>query len=185
MRERYQALLQSTNVAAGLAASATIASMRWTSTTKVAVVKEVVLCALTNTTAFTAGYGSVFLQPATAFSASDTGEASATKNKLRGIFAASAIGADDLKVSQTAAVTAGTRTLGGLLGGFYVAFDATANKQWLGGDGATLLRSALEDPDDGLFLTTNTGFVVVATVPATGVWQFCIRVKWEERSGTA
>jgi hypothetical protein len=80
--------------------------------------------------------------------------------------------------SATAALTAGTHTLD--------AFPI-GQETWSIGTVVNVIyknRTILFGEDVGttypLILGTNEGFIVRATVPATGTWQFGLNVRWAE-----
>lgn len=176
----YSAANASGLMAAGIAANANIVSLRWTHATKLALIKRVTLSAGVGATAFAAGAGIFHMFPARSFSASDSGGSafvpSGNINKLKTSMAASQMG--DLRISSTAALTAGTRTLDGAPVGTLVAgIPATA--------GAIILSPfPIFEAVPGeypLVLAQNEGFVIQCTMPATGTWQFGVRVEWGER----
>lgn len=174
-------------MAAGLGAAAPVFSMRWNPTTvgALALVHRVQVAVGNAGTAFTAGLGSLNLFVARAFTVSDSGGTAQTLTgnnaKLRTSFATSQVA--DMRISSTATLTAGTRTLDAVdigLIGFPVPATTTNN-----------LIQALTDilarqPGDGdwpLVLAANEGFVITATVPATGTWFFQVVVDWMEVTG--
>jgi hypothetical protein len=169
-----------TQMAAGLAAASPIFSFRWGNSANLALVKRVVFSAGCAGTAFAAGVAKFDLIVARGFTASDTGGTSVlpsgNQNKLR----TSGMGTTlltDARISATATLSAGTRTL-----------DANALASIVAGvpntAGATLVSPfAMFDQRPGehpLVLAQNEGFVIQATVPATGVWFFAVKVDWVE-----
>lgn len=168
-----------TAMAAGLAAAAPIFSFRWGST-NIGVVKQVLFTMTSGTTGFTAGLGTFNLFVARSFTASDTGGTSVlptgNSNKLRTSMGTTLL--TDIRTSATATLTAGTRTL-----------DAQPISSLNAGIGTATwtqfvpLNTVLFDARIGeypLVLAQNEGFVIQATVPATGVWFFGVNVSWEE-----
>lgn len=170
--------LASGTMASGLAANAPIASFRYGGA-NLALVRKIILSVGDTSTAFAAGVFTFNTFAARTFSASDTGGTAATltgnNGKLRTSFATTGI--SDFRVSSTATLSAGTRTL-----------DATALASVSVSDPATAGQSPLpptnlfiqEMGEQPLQLATNEGFVVQATVPATGTWTFSVRVCWDE-----
>lgn len=174
----YAKGLVSGTIGAGASANAPIYSFRYTGT-GVAVIKRVVATAGNAGTGFASGVASFGLYAARAFTASDSGGTAGTltgnNGKLRTSFVTTAVG--DIRISSTAALTAGTRTLDtDPLGAVAVGVPTTAN--------AALINATMIDPknagDYPLVLATNEGFVIQATVPATGTWSAAVWVEWDE-----
>lgn len=177
----YSASHLSGTMAAGLAANAEIVQFRWTDATRFAVINSVVLNGLAGSaTAFTAGFAKVDMLVARGWSADGSGGTALTltgnNNKLRTAMGTALVGV--IRGSSTAALTAGTKTLdtqavgqhsfsvGVVVSAIYVAqpvylLDAIANGH-------------------PLVLTTNEGFVLRATMPATGTWQWGVTINWTE-----
>lgn len=164
-------------MAAGLAANAPIASFRY-GAANIALVRSIVFTA-SDTVAFVAGPLTFQTFAARSFTASDTTGNAATltgnNGKLRTSFATT--GVSDFRVSATATLTAGTRTL-----------DATplssltiSQPLAVGADYSPKFQlfqqQAGEQP---LQLAQNEGFVVQASVPGTGTWSFSVKVCWDE-----
>lgn len=176
----YAKALSTGTMAAGLAGAAPIFSLRYGGP-GFAVVKRVTISAGNAGTGFAAGVSNFNLFAARAFTASDTGGTAGTltgdNGKLRTSFATTRM--SDIRVSSTATLTAGTRTLDtDPLGGFVVGTPVTANAA-LANPGALMLdpKNAGDMP---LVLATNEGFVIQATVPATGTWSATVFVEWDE-----
>lgn len=172
-----------TSMAAGLAAGSPIYSFRWapTATTLLALVRRIQMSANNGTTAFAAGISTFEGYVARSFTAADTGGTAATfttnNAKLRTAFASSAIG--NIMIATTGTMTAGTRTLD--TDPFFsisVGTSATATSQLL------TMTDVYAAPTGGwpLVLANQEGFVIQATVPATGTWNFTVAVDWEEVS---
>jgi hypothetical protein len=166
-------------MAAGLAANSPIFSFRW-GNANLALIKRIVFSAGNGATAFAAGIAKFDLVAARSFTANDTGGVSVlpsgNQNKLR----TSGMGTTlltDARISQTATLTAGTRTP-----------DANALASIVAGvpntAGATIISPfPMWDARPGehpFLLAQNEGFVIQATVPATGVWFFAVKVDWIE-----
>ena len=178
----YAKSLSTGTMAAALAAGSPIYSFRYTGT-GFAVIKRVTFSAGNAGTGFAAGVANFSLFAARAFTASDSGGTAATltgnNGKLRTSFPTTSVG--DIRISSTATLTAGTRTLDtDALAGMEVGVPTTANAQ-LAAPGALLLdpKNAGDYP---LVLATNEGFVIQATVPATGTWSGDVFVEWDEYS---
>lgn len=178
----YSMSLASGTIAAGASAASPIFSFRYGGK-GIAIVKRVTINVYTRDTAFTAGDGIFRLFAARSFTASDSGGTAATlttnNGKLRTSFATTAV--SDIRISSTAALTAGTRTL-----------DATALATATVPVAGTVTYTKLVDDlilwskptagDYPLAVATNEGFVISATVPATGTWSASVTVEWAEYS---
>lgn len=177
----YGVQLESGTMAAGLAANAEVFQFRWTSSTATCVVDSVQIWA-GSITAFTAGFCNFKLLIARSWSADGSGGTAATitgnNGKMRTSFATTTVGA--IRISSTAALTAGTKTLDsqgvGSAGG---SVTATAGDKLLGQREELLNAGNLLYP---IALAQNEGFVIRATVPATGTWTFGVNVRWTEVS---
>ncbi len=178
----YSMSLASGTIGAGASAASPIFSFRYGGS-GVAIVKRVTITVYTRDTAFTAGDGIFRLFAARAFTASDSGGTAATlttnNGKLRTSFATTAV--SDVRISSTAALTAGTRTL-----------DATALATVQVPVAGTVTYTTLLAPTDlwvkptagdyPAVFATNEGFIIAATVPATGTWSASVSVDWAEYS---
>jgi hypothetical protein len=180
----YRVALVSGTMAAGLAASAPIVSFRNGNASNLIMPRLVEFSAGNTATAFTAGICSFTLFRATSFSASDTGGTTslpAAQNKLRTSFGSSLMTAgnnSDIRVSSTATLTAGTRTLDTIpLGSVQSSIPAVAGTPLTPGKVKLLEQRGWEYP---LTFAQNEGFVVQATVPANGTWTFECTIYWEE-----
>ena len=175
----YSKSLESGTMAAGLGASALVFSFRY-SAANVCLVRSVRVGA-GGILAFAAGFAKMDLVIARAFTASDTGGTAGTlsgnNGKRRTNMATT--GVADIRISSTAALSAGTRTLD---------TDPIANLvSCTGATAGTVIIPAGSElvPDDRdcrypIALAQNEGFIIRATVPATGTWTFGVTVDWEE-----
>lgn len=178
----YAKALTTGTMAAGLAGASPVFSFRYTGT-GFAVIKRVTMSAGNAGTGFAAGVANFSLFAARTFTASDSGGTAATLTgnnaKLRTSFPTTGVG--DIRIASTATLTAGTRTLDSdPLAAFEVGVPTTANAS-LASPGALLLdpKNAGDYP---LVLANNEGFVIQATVPATGTWSGAVFVEWDEYS---
>lgn len=170
-------------MAAGLAANADIFSFRFapSTTTNICLVRRVLISAGNTATAFTAGVVTFNLFAARSFTASQTGGTAATvtgnNQKLRTSFAA--MGVADIRISSTAALGAGTKTLDAQpLGSVSSAIVATAGSILV--PLVPLLDTRVGEWPD--VIANNEGLTIQGTVPATGTWTFSASVTWEEVS---
>lgn len=168
-------------MAAGLAASANIYSMRWGDATRLCVLYRVICDGLSGSaTAFTAGFGSLRMFFARSFTASDSAGTALTitgnNGKLRTSMGTTLF--TDIRASATAAVTAGTRTLDTQpTGQVSLTFGTATSVQYLN---PTFLFGEDAGAVHPMVFAQNEGMAVQATVPATGTWQFGITTQWAE-----
>jgi hypothetical protein len=167
-------------MAAGIAANSPIFSFRWGNASNLALVKRVLLSMGCGATAFAAGAATFNLVAARSFSASDTGGTSILPSGNQGKLRTSGMGTTlltDARISATAALSAGTRTLdANALATAVQGVPAVAGQQ-------ILAPYPLLDQRPGehpFVLAQNEGFVITCTVPATGVWFFGVKVDWLE-----
>lgn len=185
---QYQVSAQSGAIAAALGAGSTIFSCRWTDATRLCVLQKLSLTGMRATTAFAAGVIDITATIARSFLAPDSGQTAISlvtnNNKLRTNMGTSLMG--DMRISNTGAITAGTRTLDGNAFG-------TITSHSSGGTGSAtpiignlflpindLFEQDTADGEHPIVLAQNEGIVVRATVPGTGVWNFGITMKWAE-----
>lgn len=177
----YRKSLLSGTMAAGLAANSEIFQFRWTDATRLCAVRRVTLDGLSGSaTAFAAGFGKVDMVPARSWSADGSGGTAGTltgnNGKLRTSMGTMLLGAT--RIASTAALTAGTKTLDtDPIGQISLSFGIVVSVQY-----ANNIPLFGEDPgpEHPLVLAQNEGFVLRATVPATGTWQFGVTVVWSE-----
>jgi hypothetical protein len=174
----FQHCAKSGVMAAGLAANAPIYAFYWPATL-IGLVRRVRLNAWTLGTAFTAGLATFDLFAARQFTAPYGGGAQADLSgdhaQLRTSMGTSLA---NIMVATTAALTPGTRTLDpDPLNSITVVAPSTAFAPYIN---QTLpLFEKLQD-EHPLMLVTNEGFVIRATVPATGLWSFAVTTEWDE-----
>lgn len=176
------------DVAAGMAANGELFQFRWTADSNLAAIYEISVNGMRASTAFAVGAIDIKATVARGYTASGSGGTALTltgdEAAMRTNMSTSVVG--DARVSTTAALTNGTRTLdtqdlgqitthssGGvgsatpIIGSIYLPTT-------------TLFKANLSSNEYPLILADDEGFVVRATVPATGVWNLGIRVKWAE-----
>lgn len=177
----YSKGMISGTMAAGLAANSPVYSFRYGGT-GLAVVKQIRISAANAGTGFAVGVGNFSLYFATAFTASDTGGTAGTLTNNNGDLrtAFPAMGVSDIRIASTATLTAGTRTLGtDALTNLMFPTSATASISLV----SPAVIYNIPPGDYPMVLTNNEGFVIQATVPATGTWTFTVTVDWEEYTG--
>jgi len=177
----YRMAQLSGTMAAGLAANSEIFQFRWADATRLCIVTSVIFDGLSgSSTAFTAGLGKVDMLVARSWTADGSGGTAATitgnNAKQRSSMGTTLLGAS--RIASTAALTAGTKTLDTqAIGQYSTTFGTVANVQAIPQCDLFHIDPGGESP---LILAQNEGFVVRATVPATGTWQFGVTVCWTE-----
>jgi hypothetical protein len=171
------------NIAAGLAAASPVFGFRWAQTPQLCLIKRISASVTVLGTGFTAGLGELDLFVARTYTAPDTaGNAvniAAGKQKFRASFGSSLIAASQIEIANTGALTAGTRTLDTLaLAQTLFTIGTQTNTVLL--PLTDLLKRDQGAADWPLVLAQNEGFVIQATVPATGIWQLQVAVEWLE-----
>lgn len=171
-------------MAAGLAANSRIFSFRYPGTNFV-LVKKVLLSVVGGSTAFTAGVGHFDLFSVKFFTVADnagntdlTPAAASNTGKLRTSMATTGVvGAGNISISTTAAIS----------GGSFTAAPEPINSINCVFNTASLVIVPAQTPlwdaraaEFPLVLGIDEGFIVQATVPATGTWVFSVDVLWEE-----
>lgn len=180
-------------MAAGLAGNSEIFQMRWSSSTLLMLLRSLRISAAPGTVAFAAGPIEFNLTLARSWSA-DGGSgtavvfSTANTNKKRTDFALSAFSDTGVRHSATGALTAGTKTLDtnriSSISSYVSSVATTAASGNIVNPGTVLWERNTSDEYPILF-EQNEGFVVRATVPATGTWQFSIQAEWAEIDATA
>lgn len=176
----YRASVLSGTMAAALGADSEIIQLRWIDATAYGIVNRVRLDGVCGSaTAFTAGFGKVDMLVARAWTADGSGGAALTltgnNQKLRTSFPAAASAGCTIRGATTAALVAGTKTLDAAPVGIVpLAVGTVASVQYV--TGVDLFDAGLHGHP--LILDNEEGFVVRATVPATGTWQFGVTVEW-------
>lgn len=135
-------------------------------------------------TAFTAGQTLFQLLACRAFTVNDTGGGAltATTNNMKRRTAFGTTATQDIRVSATATLTAGTRTADAApLSNVVVPVPATTVSTILVPNRDLLRYTSEAWP---LTLAPNEGFTIQATVPATGTWCFSVNVDWDEVPST-
>ena len=175
-------------MAAGLSGNSEIFQMRWVDSTRFMLLRSVILSAGPGTTAFAAGPIEFNLTIARGWSADGGGGTAIVfstnnTNKKRTDFPLSLFSDTGVRQSSTAALTAGTKTLdtnrAASLTSWVSSVATTAASSPFIPPGTYLWQRNTHDEYPMLF-EQNEGFVVRATVPATGTWQFSINVEWAE-----
>lgn len=180
----YSACVQSGIMAAGLAGNSPIVAFLWKPTvapTSLCLIRRIKMSAWNLGTAFTAGNWLFNFFMARAFTVQDTGGGAATLTtnnaKLRTTMALTQAA---IQVSATATLSAGTRTK-----------DANPFRTLAGGIPNTAFSPMLADTEifrqqpgewPIVLASTGEGFVIEATVAATGTWTFGVTIDWDEVS---
>jgi hypothetical protein len=186
----YQVSVQTGAIGAGMAANGELFQLRWTDATRLCVIQKISCNGLFASTAFTAGALTIAATIARSFTASGTGGTALTLTgdnaQLRSSMGASLVG--DARVSTTAALGAGTKTLDTQNIGLITTHTSGGTGSATPIIGSIYLPTTelfLCDTDSGehpIVLAQNEGIVIRATVPATGVWTAGFTIKWAELS---
>ncbi|MGH8650728.1 MAG: hypothetical protein ACREYE_00480, partial [Gammaproteobacteria bacterium] len=176
-------------IAAGMAANGEVFQFRWSDATRFALIQKVRVVGMRTTTAFAVGTIDLKMTRATAWSANGTGGTALTLTdpqlQLRPPLMGPTLAAD-IRIATTAALGAGTKTLDTQDMGFIVTHSSAGTGGATPIIGSTYLPITElfeQDTGDGehpLVLSQNEGFVIRATVPATGVWNIGISIRWAE-----
>jgi|SRR6185295_8049339 len=175
-------------MAAGLGANSEIFQMRWVDATRVMLLRSIILSAARGGTAFTAGsieFNGTMARGWTADGGAGAAVvfSTANTNKKRTDFPLSLFSDTGVRVSTTTNLTAGTKTLDtnrfSSITSFISSVATTASEQFIVPPGTYLWQRNTPDEYPLLF-EQNEGFVIRATVPATGTWQFSVNVEWAE-----
>lgn len=188
----YSVAVQTGAIAAGAAANSEIFQFRWDNANYMAAITEVSLTGVIATTAFAAGAITFKMTISRAFTVDGSGgtalvfggDSNVDNAALRTTFADSR--SDDFRIATTAALTAGTQALEANDIGQITTHSSG------GTEAATPIIGSIYLPTTTLFkadqttghyplvLAADEGFVVRATVPATGVWIAGLLVRWAE-----
>lgn len=176
----YQLTSKSGTMAAGLSAGP-IYAFRVANAGLLALVRRVRVSAWSLGTGFTAGLATLEMKVARAWSVADTGGVTDTittsNGKMRASMA-SITALAEIRHGSTGLLSAGTRTLDAQpLESLNVNVTTAQNTAFIPSRTDLFVRRPDEYP---LALTQNEGFVIEATVPATGTWSFAITPEWDE-----
>jgi hypothetical protein len=185
----YQSSHQTGAIAAGMAANGELLQMRWVDATRLCLIHKVTITGMRATTAFAAGVIDIKVTRATGWSADGTGGTAITitapNHKMRNSMGATLF-STGFRIATTAALGAGTKILDAH------DFGTITTHSSAGVGAATPIIGSIylpvydiyeQDMADGehpIVLAQNEGIVVRATVPATGVWNLGVTVKWSE-----
>lgn len=175
-------------IAAGLAANSEVFQARWVDATRLMLLRSVIISASPGTVAFAAGPIEFNMTAARGWSADGTGGAAqvfstANTNKKRTDFALSLFSDTGVRMITTAALGAGTKTLDtnrmASMSSYVSSVATTAASGNIVNPGTYLWQRNTADEYPVLF-EVNEGFVIRATVPATGTWQLSVNIEWAE-----
>jgi hypothetical protein len=188
----YSVAVDTGAVAAGMASNGQLLQFRWTDTTHLAVITEISVTGMRATTAFAVGAIDLKATVARAYTVDGSGgtalefggDSNIDNAALRTNMGDSLVG--DLRVATTAALTAGTASLEANDIGHITTHSSggwSAATPIIGSiylPTTTLFKADFNDGSYPLVLAQDEGFVVRAVVPATGVWNLGMLVKWTE-----
>lgn len=177
----YHLTSKSGTMAAGLAANSPIYAFRNTGTGLVIALTRLKISAWSLASGFTAGLATIDMFVARAWSVPDTSGVTDTitvnNNKLR-TTQPSIAALSEIRHASTATLGAGTRTLDAQpIESLNVNVTAGTNTAFIPAPTNLFVKANGEYP---LIFALNEGFVVQATVPATGTWAFAITPEWME-----
>jgi hypothetical protein len=175
----FQKCIQTANLQSGMTA-APVYSFLWPSSALAAVISRLVIAAWTTTTGFTAGLAQFSLFAARPFASQDAGGTAvvftSNSNKLSTVMAYPVA---NIVYAPGAPLTPVSRTLdSNPLSIATVSAPIAANTPFSPAP-LVLLDKRNDQP---LLLASAEGFVVQATVPAAGSWQFSLALEWAEVS---
>jgi hypothetical protein len=172
------AAVNATGVAAGAGAAAEAFAVRNPSATLTAVIRKVTLTMHTGATGFTAGISTFQMKVARAFTAAPTAGTTVTLTGNNCKMATShSTPVLTAFINDDSVLTSGTEVADDTAIGIISA--ATSNAT----NAVHINRVAIYDARDSqqpLVLKENEGFIIYATVPATGVWFHTVEVEWDE-----
>lgn len=185
----YAASPSTGSIAAGLAAASDIMQFRWARVAEELVIQSVRVTGIRCSTAFAVGNIDISMYVARSWTGDGSGGSAVSvfthRQKLDTRYGSSWAGS--FRIATTGALTNGTRTVDPTPIGEIKSHSS-------GGDSsATPIIGNIYLPHNRLFyadigngqtpliLSTNEGFVIQASVPATGVWQIGVEVRWMER----
>ena len=183
----YRVSAVSGTMAAALAANSEIFQFRWPDATRFAVVTRVAISAGANLAATAAAITSLRLTAARSWSVAGSAGTRLTmtgnNQKLRTSMGTSLV--NDIGISTTGALTAGTKTLDAQdMGGvsFGIGTGAITTALNLNIIPLTELLNIDASNDHPLVLAQNEGFVIRSGIifPATMTWAFTVNVSWAE-----
>ena len=174
----FMTRIRATSMPAGVAAAAPILDFRFASPTNFALIRRVRFAFWSLGTGFAAGIATFQIFVARNFTIDDTGgNLAAIASKTGKLRTSMQPSTSTVRYSDTGVLTAGSRTLDAQpIEGIDTAVPTTTNTQILN-------RSDLFDPDTHehpLVLSNLEGFIIQATVPATGVWGYGSTIIWDE-----
>jgi hypothetical protein len=185
----YRIGVSSGIMAAGLAAGAEIFQWRNSTANRKQRILRVTVNASVDATGFTVASGLFQMLVGRAYTVAGSGGSvtfTGNDQKLRTAQNPSILATAGIQIANTAALTAGTHTLDDNSIGNLVAACGAAGTAMVVGDPALYdSASAVGLYAPPLVLAQNEGFVIKATVPATGTWRFGVNVFWAEIDGGA
>lgn len=175
-------------VGAGMAANGEILQFRWTDASRFAVIESIEFTGMRATTAFAAGAIDIKATIARSWSANGSGGTALTltgdNQALRTSMGTTLVG--DMRIATTAALGAGTKTLDSQDIGFISTHSSGGWSSATPIIGSVFLpHTDLWSADVGrgehpIVLAQNEGIVVRLTVPATGIWNASVEMRWCE-----
>lgn len=191
-RAEYYAVNVATGAMAAGAATREVLQFRWTDTDYAAAITEISVSGMRATTAFAVGTIDIKATVARSWTANGTGgttlefggDSNVDNTALRTTFADSRV--TDFRVATTASLGAGTKSLeANDIGQIttHTSGGVSAATPIIGSIYLPITTLFAADQMRGqypLILEANEGFVIQVTIPATGVWNLGMRVRWAE-----
>lgn len=181
---KYRLVAETGTIGAGAAADSEIFEFRFdpSDTNMRAIVRRIFISAISLGTGFSAGQCIIEAKFARAFTVAGTGGGAVTlttnQAKMRTAYGTSLA---EARVSTTAALTAGTQTLDTLaFASAFTGVGTAAYTQFIGVAGQPLDLFHATEGNEPIVIAGDEGFVIRATVPATGTWAAAIGVEWDE-----
>lgn len=175
----YRLGARSLEIAAGAGAAAEVFAFLNPSALNTALVRRVSISVNTIATGFTAGVGLFTMKVARTFTAAPTAGTTITLTgnncKLRTDHATPSCAA---YIADASVLTSGTETADSTSVGEVVGTFSTAVQTVLIDRAVIFDRS--QPGDYPLVLEQNEGFIIYATVPATGTWFLTVNMEWDE-----
>lgn len=176
----YSKGLISGTMAAGLAANGLVGAFRWGDASNLCLVTQI-RAGGGGIAAFAAGFCQLSLSLRRSYTASSSGGTGATltgnNGKLRTAMGTTLL--TDMRISSTAALTAGTSTGDTDPAAVLVGAITVTAGDILWAPGSVMYNCDGSDEYPVVF-AQNEGFQLLATVPATGTWTFGYDAKWYE-----
>ncbi len=184
----YRQVVVSGNIAATLAANSDLFSFQWTNASDLAIIQSVRASAIVQSTISVAVPFDLAIYVARSYTAADTGGTSVlptgNNQKMRTSMGTTLV--NDMRISSTAALTPGTRTVDTNPMGRVQGNSGTATgTQFFAQPNPQPLYTRDNNDHHPIVLKQNEGFVIQNPLagPATGTFSILVQVEWGEVAG--